>query len=106
MGISVGCQAPQRVTDDIQALKNDAKALYEFNQEFLKRTKTTNEQELQKKLRLMMISEVAHERATRGLELLHEYLGSAEFISNAQLTATEEVIEQIADRVAKKMGGE
>lgn len=98
-----GCSAPQRVVDDIDALKVDAKALFDFNQEFLKRSKATTEAELEKKMKIIMISRLAHQRTMEGLDLLGEYVGSSEIISNAQLAATEETINKIATKVKEKL---
>ena len=100
----MGCQAPQRVVDDIQALKLQEQALYEFNSEFLTRAKCKNNEELQKKLKIVMICKIAHQRATQGLALLEEYTGSTEIISNTQLAITEENIKKIAEKVAERMG--
>jgi len=99
-----GCQVPQRVADDVRVLKTDEQALFDFNQEFLKRAKSSNNEELQKKLKIIMISNMAHERATRGLQLLAEYLGSTEIITSGQLNLTEEMITKIANKVAQEMG--
>lgn len=100
----IGCQAPQRVVDDVQTLRLQEQALYEFNSEFLSRAKCKNNEELQKKLKLVMICKIAHQRAVQGLMLLQEYVGSTEIISNAQLVATEENIKKIAEKVAEKIG--
>lgn len=100
----IGCQAPQRIVDDAQTLRLQEQALYEFNSEFLSRTKCKNSDELQKKLKLVMICKIAHQRAAQGLALLQEYVGSTEIISNAQLAATEENIKKIAEKVAEKIG--
>jgi len=102
--IIVGCQAPQRVNDDIKSLKADEQVLFDFNQEFLKRANSSNNDELQKKLKITMISQMAHQRSSRGLDLLAQYLGSTEIITSPQLTATEDIIKKIADQVAEKVG--
>ena len=99
----IGCEVPQKVTDDVQALRIEVKSMYEFNQQFLKRTKSTTKAELDKKLKLIMISKMAYQRAERGLVLLAEYLKSSEIVSTAQLAATEETIKKIANKVAEKM---
>lgn len=98
-----GCTAPQRVVDDIETLKVDAEALFQFNQEFLKRSKATTEEELDKKMKIIMISRLAHQRTMEGLNLLGEYLGSSEIVSNAQLAATEDTINKIAEKVKEKL---
>lgn len=100
----VGCQVPQKVVEDVKVLKADEQALFEFNQEFLKKAKSSNNEELQKKLKIIMICNMAHERSSRGLELLMEYLGSTEVITSGQLNMTEEMISKIANKVAEKMG--
>lgn len=98
-----GCTVPQRVYDDIAMLKLEEQALYNFNLAFLQRAKSTTNEELQKKLKMVMISKVAHQRAEQGLDLLGEYVGASEVISNAQLAATEDTIKQIADKVVEKL---
>jgi hypothetical protein len=98
-----GCSAPQRVIDDIKTLKVDAKALYDFNREFLKRAKSSTPEELEKKMKMVMINEIAYQRTMDGLNLLGEYVGSLEIISNAQLAATEDTINRIADRVKERL---
>lgn len=98
-----GCQVPQRVADDLKSLKVDEQTLFDFNQEFLKRAKSSNNEELQKKLKIIMICNMAHERASRGLELLVEYLGSTEIFTSDQAKLTEDMIKKIADKVAERM---
>jgi len=102
--MTTGCQVPQRVTDDVASLKADEQALFDFNSEFLRRAKSSNSEELQKKLKIIMISTLAHERASRGIILLAEYLDSSEIITNSQLAATEEMAKRIADKVTEKLG--
>lgn len=101
-----GCSVPQRVVDDIQALKIETQALYSFNQEFLKRANSNSAAELEKKTKMIMISKIAYQRAMEGLDLLSEYMGSSEVISKAQLAATEETINKIADRVKERLSND
>ena len=88
---------PKKVHDDVKALKIDEQALFEFNQEFLKRIQSTNNEELQKKLKLTMIVQMSHERVARGLDLLETYLISSEIITSSQLLITEDLIRKIED---------
>lgn len=102
--LMVGCQVPKKVHDDVKALRIDEQALFEFNQEFLKRAQSTNNDELQKKLKLTMIVQMSHERTVRGLELLESYLVSSEIITSSQLLITEDLIKRIEDLVGKTAG--
>jgi hypothetical protein len=98
----VGCQVPQKTYDDVKALKIDEQALYDFNQEFLKKIQpTTNNDDLQKRLRLTMIVQMSHDRASRGLKMLEAYLNSSEIITSSQMLLTEEMIKRIEQAIGK-----
>lgn len=97
-----GCSAPQRVTDDIEMLKVEAQAHFEFNTRLLNRSISTNDEELQKKLRLIMISKIAHERTMRALQLLSEYVDSTEFLSDAEAAETKQLIIETVDEVLRQ----
>lgn len=100
--MTVGCSAPQRVVDDIAMLKLDAQAHYELNQKILERSISNNDEELQKKLKLTMISKIAHQRTMRGLRLLQEYLDSTEFLSNTEASATKQLIIDTVNEVLRR----
>lgn len=102
VGMIVGCSAPQRVVDDIALLKLEAQAHYSFNQQVLEKSISTNDEELQKKLKLLMISKIAHQRTMRGLQLLSEYLDSIEFMSNAEASATKQLIIDTVEEVLRR----
>lgn len=102
VGMTAGCSAPQRVVDDIALLKLEAQAHYEFNQQVLEKSISTNDEELQKKLKLLMISKIAHQRTMRGLQLLSEYLDSIEFMSNAEASATKQLIIDTVEEVLRR----
>ncbi len=90
------------MTDDIRMLQYEEAAIFEFNQELLRRTKTHSDEELQKKLRLTMASKIAHQRVERGLKLLLEYLDSIEFMSDAEISATKQMIKDTVEEVLKR----
>lgn len=99
---TAGCSAPQRVTDDIEMLKVEAQAQFELNQRLLDKSISTNEADLRKKMKLIMISKMAHERTMRALQLLSEYVDSTEFLSNAEASETKRLIIETVNEVLRQ----
>ncbi len=92
------------MTDDIEMLKIEAQAHFDFNQKLLDRSKSSTSEDLQKKLQLIMISKLAHERTTRALQLLSEYLDSTEFMSDAEISETRQLIIDTVNEMLRRNG--
>jgi hypothetical protein len=101
--LCIGCQVPQRVTDDIKLIEVESNAFYEFNDSFLSRSKTIAPEELEKKLKLLTLNSTANQRIVRGLRLLQEYLGSTEYVNETHLAITDEIVRKIAQKVSERL---
>lgn len=99
----VGCNIPKHVYDDMTIIQTNNTLVHDFNSKFLKRVQVHDSEQLNKKSKMYSISETSFRRLERALTLLSEYLESTKYLDEKQIALTNELINQIAEKVAEKV---
>ena len=102
LAFCAGCEAPPKVAEDIALIQNEEAKMYEFNQELLKRLKTSTPEEIQRKIDLLTISRIAHHRVKTATNLLAEYLQSTEYLRKDDIDALATLMKKIQARMEEK----